>query len=223
MSQSTTGGTSQVSAAFFEGVGRLRWTLTIVALAALAACVPGIVEAWQFDRGLMQAGELWRIVTCHLTHWNFEHLQWDLLMFIVLGALCEWRSPGRMRVCIIVSALAVSSLVWIAFPNITTYRGLSGIDTALFTLLAFSLLSDGIRDHNLTLVATTGALILGFLAKTSYEAIASHAYFVDQTAAGFEVLVWDHIVAGAAGACIAFTWHDDLHLRWRTTLQATDG
>lgn len=201
---------ARVLSAIVYGVSRLRLTLAIAALAVLAACVTGIDETWQFDRGLIQAGELWRIVSCHLTHWNFEHLQWDLLMFVVLGAICEWRSPGRTRLCITLAAAAVSTIVLAAFPSIATYRGLSGIDTALFTLLAFSLLNDGLREHNRALVVTTSALIFGLFAKTTYEAVTGHACFVDQNAAGFELLVWDHIAAGAVGTCIALTSCDNL-------------
>jgi rhomboid family GlyGly-CTERM serine protease len=180
---------------------RIPLTLAITLLALIVACVPGLAETLQFDRAQIEAGQLWRLATGHLTHWNFEHLQWDLLMFMVLGTICELRNPRQMRWCVAIAAAAVSALVFIAFPSVAAYRGLSGIDTALFTLLALSLLKDARRDQNKFLAATTTALLVGFIAKTSYEAVTGHAFFVNQDAAGFSLLVWDHVVAGAVGIC----------------------
>jgi rhomboid family GlyGly-CTERM serine protease len=182
-----------------------RFTLTLVVtlLAVVVACVPGLAETLQFERTRIEAGQLWRLATGHLTHWNFEHLQWDLLMFMVLGTICELRNSRQMRWCLAIAAASVSALVFVAFPSVVTYRGLSGIDTALFTMLALSLLKDARRDHNKFLATTTAALLIGFIAKTSYEAVTGHAFFVNQDAAGFSLLVWDHVVAGAVGICAA--------------------
>jgi hypothetical protein len=60
-----------------------------IALAAIAVAALNVNEALQFDRTSLAAGEVWRLATEHVTHWNAEHLQWDLLMFIVLGGACE--------------------------------------------------------------------------------------------------------------------------------------
>jgi rhomboid family GlyGly-CTERM serine protease len=178
---------------------RIPHTLAITLLAVVVAGIPGLAETLQFDRTQIEAGQLWRFATGHLTHWNFEHLQWDLLMFAVLGTICELRNPRQMRWCVAIAAAAVSALVFVAFPSVAAYRGLSGIDTALFTLLALALLKDARRDHHKFLAFTTTALLIGFIAKTSYEAVTGHAFFVNQDAAGFSLLVWDHVVAGAVG------------------------
>lgn len=50
---------------------------------------------------------------------------------------------------------------------------------------------------------TTTTLLLAFVAKTAYEATMNQALFVNQTVAGFQLLVWDHVVAGLVGACVA--------------------
>jgi hypothetical protein len=133
-------------------------------------------------------------------------LQWDLLMFIVLGAVCESRNRQRMWTCVAGAAAAVSFLVLVFFPAIDCYRGLSGIDTALFTLLAVDLIRDARRQQRQLIAGTVSGLLLGFIAKTVYEATTGHAFFVDQTAAGFELLVWDHIVAGFVGVLIGLAF-----------------
>jgi rhomboid family GlyGly-CTERM serine protease len=178
-------------------------TLSLALAAIAVAALPVAGELLQFDRLAIGSGEFWRLATCHLAHWNLEHLKWDLLMFVVLGVVCEWRNPGRMRLCVAAAAGAVSLLVSLQFPEIAFYRGLSGIDTALFTLLAIDLLRDAARDRNWLLVTATGGMLYGFAAKTLFEAATGRTIFVDQQAAGFLALVWDHVVAGAVGLLCA--------------------
>jgi len=178
-------------------------TLLMAAAAVAIAILPPLGELLQFDRAANAGGEAWRLATCHLCHWNFEHLKWDLLMFAVLGAVCEWRNPRRMRWCVLAAATAVSVLVTVQFPEIAFYRGLSGIDTALFTLLAIDLLRDAVRDRNWLLATATGGMLYGFAAKTLFEAATGRTIFVDRETAGFLALVWDHVIAGAVGILCA--------------------
>ena len=191
------------AATVLQQMRRIPATLSIGILAIVIAGMPSAAELLQFDRAALQAGEIWRLATCHAVHWNAEHLQWDLLMFVVLGAMCELRSPRRMWLCTVAAAACVSMLVFFAFPTIEAYRGLSGIDTALFTLLAIDLLRDARRQKNWLSAVAIGGLFFGFIAKTAYEAVTGSAFFVDQHSAGFELLVWDHIVAGVVGAILA--------------------
>jgi hypothetical protein len=125
----------------------------------------------------------------------------------VLGAICEWRNPRQMRWCAAIAAAVVSALVVGYFPEITMYRGLSGIDTALFALLAIELIHDARRDSNRILASAAALLLAGFALKTGYEALTRQTLFVDEQAAGFVPLVWDHVAAGFVGLCAAtFPW-----------------
>jgi len=195
-----------VSTVLARWVSRIPVTMSIGIAALVIACFPSAGNVLQFDRQAILAGEIWRLATGHLSHWGGDHIQWDLLMFVVLGSACEIRDPRRMYACLFAAAASVSVLVLGAFPEIAAYRGLSGVDTALFTLLAVGLLRDGRRQQCGYTVLVTGGLLLGFIAKTTFEAITGHAFFVDQQTAGFELLVWDHIVAAVVGvwvACVA--------------------
>lgn len=191
---------------------RVPTMLTIAVITRVTAAIPSATSALQYDRGRIMAGELWRLATCHLTHWNGEHLLWDWLMFVVLGAWCEWKHPKRMRLCLVFGAAAVTGVVFVMFPHIQTYRGLSGIDTALFTLLAIELLREGYQSRDRWLCLTSGGLLLGFLAKTAYEATVGRTVFVDEQAAGFIPLVWDHLAGASVGALFALRPLDS----WRT-------
>ena len=179
-------------------------TLAVGLAALMIAVFPAASEVLQFDRASISAGEVWRLVTCHLTHWNGDHLHWDLLMFVVIGGACELRNPRQMRWCVAMSAAVVAGLVLYCFQAIQEYRGLSGIDTALFTLLAINSVCDARREGNYILAMTASGLLGGFVAKTAFEAATGQTIFVDQESAGFALLVWDHIAAGVGGAMGAF-------------------
>jgi rhomboid family GlyGly-CTERM serine protease len=156
----------------------------------------------QFDRAAIAAGEVWRLATCYLTHFNGEHLLWDLLMFAALGALCEYRNATRMWACVAAGAAAVTATVYWWFPDVYFYRGLSGLDTALFTLLAIEMLHEARREQNRLQAYCVGGLLIGLAAKIAYESIGGQTIFVEQQAAGFVPLVWDHIVGAAVGSII---------------------
>jgi rhomboid family GlyGly-CTERM serine protease len=178
-------------------------TLTIGLAALLVAFFPGLSEALEYDRMSIVGGEIWRLLSCHLTHWNAEHLQWDLLMFLALGGLCELRSAKSLRICVISSAAAVSATVFFWFPDVGQYRGLSGIDTALFTLLAIQLISQARRERSWRRASVVAGLLVGFVAKTVYEGIMGQTIFVDESLAGFVPLVWDHLAGAVVGAIVA--------------------
>lgn len=184
-------------------LARLPVTLAIGGLTLAVAFWPSVAELWQFNRAAIEGGEFWRLATCHVTHWNLEHFQWDWLMFLMLAAACEWRDRARMVGVTVGAATAVSIVVWAWFPEIETYRGLSGMDTALFTMLAIDVMYAAALQRNRPLLLAVGGLLLGFAAKTAYEAISGQTYFVDQEAAGFVPLVWDHVAAGVVGGVCA--------------------
>jgi rhomboid family GlyGly-CTERM serine protease len=187
----------------WSGIARVPVTIVVAVVALAIALAPSAAGALQLDRTALAAGQVWRLATCHVTHWNAEHLQWDLLMFVVLGAICEWRDPQRMRWCVGLAAGVVTAVVLSCFPEITAYRGLSGVDTALFTLLAIELVRDARQDGNRMLAFAAGSLLVGFAVKTLYEATTGQTFFVDEHAAGFVPLVWDHVAAGVVGLGVA--------------------
>lgn len=110
----------------------------LLALAPMGAPAGGTGggEAWELHRHRLVV-EPWRLFTGHLVHWSGEHLAWDLLLFLGLGLACE-RLHGRRRTALAL-ALAVPAVAlgcFLLVPDLVAYRGLSGLDAALFTLLA---------------------------------------------------------------------------------------
>ena len=75
-------------------------SLGLAFFTAFIAVVPGLSESLQFDREAVAGGEIWRIVTGHFCHWNFDHLFWDLSMFLILGAMLERDERPRLLICL---------------------------------------------------------------------------------------------------------------------------
>src|SRR4051812_18393576 len=107
-------------------------TIGLTALCLLIALLPGAADCLQFDRSAIAAGQWWRLFTGHLTHWGSEHLAWDLLVFFALGVICETTDRRRFVTVLGAPSLVIALSVWALLPHAQTYRGLSGLDTALF-------------------------------------------------------------------------------------------
>lgn len=176
-------------------------TLLLSTAAIVASLLPGVAEALQFDRVAIAQGQLWRAVTGNFVHWNVDHLLWDALMFGILGAVLEWRSRSIFAMAVALSAVAVSATTCFVTPQ-ETYRGLSGIDSALFVLLAAWYLIDS-QTSRIDLPPLIPAVLLtGFVGKIGYEIATGHTYFVNSVAAGFTPLPQVHLAGAAAGILV---------------------
>ena len=105
-------------------VGRLPCVSLL--LAGIAVCLQFSLAAlgWlQYDPAAIAGGEVWRIVTCHLTHWSFDHLFWDATALIILGVLCETAGRRRFLGCIAASAVLIPFTIalLIAYPEIALW------------------------------------------------------------------------------------------------------
>lgn len=171
---------------------------------AVIALIPGLAGPLQFDRAGVAAGEWWRIVTGHFVHWNSDHVFWDLLVFASLGALCEWRDRRRFVLVLSLAGVIIPAAIWVCLPHLATYRGLSGMDSALFALLAASFLQEQWQQKRWGWVFVISGLLLGLAAKIGYELVMGKTLFVDATAAGFEPVPLAHMAGAAVGLAIAF-------------------
>jgi rhomboid family GlyGly-CTERM serine protease len=179
-------------------------TLGLTLVSLLLFALPGMSEALQFERLSLAQGELWRLATGHLTHWSLDHLFWDGLMFAALGFVCEMRDRWRFLWCVGLSGAVISLGLWLGTPQIATYRGLSGIDTALFALLAVSLLREKWRERAWGWAACAMVLILACLGKIAFEAVTGNLLFVDPSAgSAFLPLPWVHAAGAIVGGLVA--------------------
>jgi len=63
-------------------------TALLVLAAAAVQLFPGSAAWLEYRRTAAGAGELWRILTCHWTHFGFEHFIWDAGTLAFVAALC---------------------------------------------------------------------------------------------------------------------------------------
>lgn len=180
-------------------------TLLIAVAVAATFASDGATALLEGSRGGIADGEWRRIFTGHATHWSADHLGWDLFMFVVLGAVLERRKRGRFVGLLVGSAAAISASVFLLQPEIDSYRGLSGVDSALFVAVCMDLIADARRNgkaagHNACLPSIAAALLLvAFVGKTIFEYATGDTLFVASSTAGFTPLPLAH-VAGAAAA-----------------------
>jgi rhomboid family GlyGly-CTERM serine protease len=175
------------------------FTLGLCALALAASAWPPLPELLQYDRAAVAAGEWWRFLTGHFTHWSAEQLLWDAAVFGALGLWCERTLGKRFLLVLLVAAPAIAAAVWLGSPEISLYRGLSGLDSALFALAAVTLAREASREKRWLFFAAAAVFLAGFCGKTAFEAHTMSTLFVDSARAGFRPLPLAHAAGAAAG------------------------
>jgi rhomboid family GlyGly-CTERM serine protease len=151
----------------------------------------------EYDRAAIAAGELWRVVTCHWVHWSLDHLLWDLLAFAALVFLAWRASPRRALGTLLLAALTIPLVVALVLPEMQRYRGLSGLDSALFTLTAITLLRRERASGRRLTAWIVGSTLAGFGAKIAFELWTGATFFADS--AGFVPVPLAHVVGGVCG------------------------
>jgi rhomboid family GlyGly-CTERM serine protease len=167
--------------------------------AAIVFLLPSLAEHLQYDRAALAAGESWRLLTGHWVHYSLDHFTWDVLAFLALGAACERTGRGRLVGCVLASPLAISAAVWFWLPGLDIYRGLSGVDSALFGLLFANLWFEDGRSRQRDLRWIAAALFVGFVLKVSFEVVTGGTVFVKDMAAGSIAVPLAHIVGAGVG------------------------
>jgi rhomboid family GlyGly-CTERM serine protease len=164
--------------------------------------VPGAAETFELTRDAIGDGELWRIATGHLSHASVDHLVWCVVVFLALGWILERRSPGRFAFGLLLSTVAVSFGVLLLAPGLPCYRGLSGIDSALFAMLAADYLRRALAERHWRGAAVVALFGLAFFGKTAVEAITGGALFVDVDRANLTPVPIAHVIGVLCG-CLA--------------------
>ncbi|HEY0943771.1 MAG TPA: rhombosortase [Opitutaceae bacterium] len=172
-------------------------TLTLAGLALAIHAIPGAASWLEFSRTALERGAIWRLATAHLTHFSADHLRWDVVALILLGAIAENLSRRAYALTLAASATVIGIAIWLFQPQFDTYRGLSGLDSALFTFIAGRLLfgERPVGDWISPLVALVA--IAGFGLKCGYEIATASTMFVASD--GFAPVPLAHLAGAATG------------------------
>ena len=139
----------------------LLWLLIVVLTTVLQ--FGGYVENWRFDRGLIESGHYWLLLSGHFVHLNWTH--WGLNMaglgivaffFTAYGNVVRWLS-----VIIVSSVFVAAGLYWFN-SSVSTYVGLSGVLHGLFIYGAFHEIKRYPVSGYVLLVLLVGKLIWEF-------------------------------------------------------------
>jgi len=136
----------------------------LLAVAVAAAAAVTTLETLQafslYNRGLIEAGEWWRLLTGNFAHLNLRHLLLDLVAWILIFLLGRaWLSVADWIVSLVVCCLAVSAGLYWFSPEIGVFGGLSGALHGLFALMALQQLRAGDRLGWLLLLLVTLKLL----------------------------------------------------------------
>jgi rhomboid family GlyGly-CTERM serine protease len=111
----------------------LDWRLICITLFSLLCTLimllpEPIVKTLQYHRVFIAEGELWRLISAHLTHLGWGHLIMNLVGFwLILALFPTTRPPLRCLTLLLLMMLGTSLGLWLFSPEVTWYRGLSGI------------------------------------------------------------------------------------------------
>ena len=175
----------------------------VVVAAVVVQSVAGLAEAMQWQRSA-GAGLSW--LTSHLSHWSWNHLAWDLFAFGLLSLLCLRLMPSRYACCLLAAAVLIPLEIQINQPLLQSYRGLSGIDCALFGLVVAALWRQSSGDHKsgeAQALAVLGGF--GFLAKTLYELTTGGMVFVEAAQQTFVPVISAHLVGFLSGMVVGLS------------------
>ncbi len=183
-------------------VRNLPWITLITGAAVLLIFLfPEHASMLEYRRESVMTGEFWRILSCHLTHWSWNHLLWDLLTFGVLGFIAEIAYRRVFVTTLLVSAFLIPVSVALFLPEMSHYRGLSGLDAALFLVVFFPGKSQVIHGKTRAGIILPFAAFAVLTAKILFELISTSTVF---TAASdlFVPVPLAHFVGGLAGLLI---------------------
>lgn len=128
-------------------------------------------ELLEFNRIAIAHGELWRLLTGHLVHFNASHAAWDIgaTLGLVAALHCLGERIATLLRPTLVTAIAISAAVWFLCPEIERYRGLSGITCALFGLLLCRIAGRARTRGDWLLLALVAVASTAFVAKLVFE------------------------------------------------------
>jgi hypothetical protein len=170
-------------------------TALTFSLALLASGFLHTADWATWERSSPMGIQLW---TAHFNHWSMGHFFWDALMFVFLAGLIEKQNRQLLVRLLLLTPPAILLAVW-AFGDHLSYRGLSGLDSALYGASIVVLLQHRRLHPSIALFA--GGL---FLAKCVFELLSGSTFFVSDLPSGVSPVPLAHLVGILSGILVAF-------------------
>ncbi len=180
----------------------LRLPLAGAILLLLLAAWPAAGPALEYRRALL-AEQPWRLLTGQFVHLGGLHALVNAVALLLLAWIFAGRvGAGRQAAALAGGLAAVGLGLWLAYPQIAWYRGLSGALHALY-VAGFGWLLLRARPPRLRLLA--GLMLTLALAKLLAEGAFSGA-LAPSAWLGAAVVPAAHGLGALAGAALALAW-----------------
>ncbi|MFO7592787.1 MAG: rhombosortase [Pseudomonadota bacterium] len=188
-------------------------------LPALLSVVAVILMAWgdaaslllRYDRTALAQGEWWRLLTGHVVH-----LGWSHLLLNLVGLLLVWLLVGEAIrtvgwwLLLLVCAVFICAALWLLYPHLQWYVGLSGLLHGM--LFGGAVVLFGVGDKGGALLALL--VIVKLLAEQLWGPLPG-----SEAASGGTVIVEAHLYGALGGGLfVALVW---LRPTWRSRLLVT--
>lgn len=171
-------------------------------------------DAFLYERAAIASGQWWRLLSGHLVHTNTAHLLLNgaavIALWLVFGRsalLGNRHSVARYLALVALLALLISGGLWLWFPGVDNYYGISGVLHGLFCFSAISELSQR---------RWSGALLLaGCAGKVAWEWIVGPSAATGALIEA-EVAISSHLLGSIFGALLALLlWITSGESIWR--------
>ncbi len=162
--------------------------LIIAVIAAVVTASADLSSIASLDVSRVLGGEVWRLVTGHLTHLTWRQYAVDTAAFVLLYATYGRKAGSVAAVCLFLfAALCVSASV-VLMGTHQVYGGLSGLSCAALFALLFAAIME--QPRRVT------AYLVGFVC-------CAYLYFMGGSGSGVNVAGEAHVAGSLAGMVFA--------------------
>ena len=130
-------------------------------------CWPAAQTALQYDRSAIAAGQHWRLISGHMVHWGWRHLEGDISALILLCWAIGPRGGWKTILAALGGAVAISLAIMICAPSTVVYRGMSGVNYGLLAWVVLARLAASPRR----IAACYAALLAALAVKVCLDVI----------------------------------------------------
>ena len=117
-------------------------TLALAGVAVIFTLLPSATPLLEYNRArVVSDGEWWRLLSGQLVHWNARMAVLDLGIVVLLGLWAESTAPRVTRAVLLVGLVVIGTGIHFLAPGLLTYRGASGLASALYVLVALVIVS----------------------------------------------------------------------------------
>jgi len=181
-----------------------------IALLCIALQYTGLHDQLRWERGLIDQGAWWLLLTGNFVHLGQSHLWMNIAGFVLVVALV-WTHFSARQWCLVIvfSSLVVGVSLWFFNPEVAGYVGFSG---TLHGLILAGCLAD-LRTYP----KSAAILLTLIIAKLTWEQIAGPLPGSESTAGG-QVLVDSHLYGAIGGAIIGISLLGFMQIRKRAAI-----